>query len=157
MTTDQTILDIAIRDLPPFEVERRILELIATRLLIVAPYGWQRLELRYTKIGDNDFGGCDGWVHTINASLPIPWKTPAEVSDLFEDLKYHMAHPQRGTWLEVEYNQTFPSQHSIKYLRGAEELEGVEGVDIRRELDVYPRSDEFVPDWMRKFVHSPNS
>ncbi|MFD4433831.1 hypothetical protein [Nocardia sp. NPDC058497] len=150
MSTDRTILEQAIRDVPPFEVQSRILDLIASRLLIVAPYGWQRLELRYTKIGDNDFDGCDVWVHFIDASLPIPWKAPTEVADLFEDLKHYMAHPQRGTWLEVEFTHSFPNRHSSKYLRGADELEGVEATDIRRELEIYPRSAQFVPDWMSK-------
>ncbi|MFE3545210.1 hypothetical protein ACFXK0_19800 [Nocardia sp. NPDC059177] len=154
MSTDPKILHQVIRDVPPFEVQSRILELIATRLLVVAPYGWQRLELRYTKIGDNDFDGCDVRVHFIRPSIPIPWKAPPEVADLFEDLKALMAHPHRGTWLEVEYTQDFPSNHSIKYLRGAEELEGVAGVDIRRELEIYPRSSEFVPDWMANLVKS---
>ncbi|WP_043659115.1 hypothetical protein [Nocardia thailandica] len=154
MSTDRIILEHAIRDVPPFEVQARILELIATRLLVVAPYGWQRLELRYTKIGENDFEGCDVWVHLVSGSLPIPWKATDEVADLFDDLKHYMAHPQRGTWLEVEYTQHFPNQHSIRYLRGAEELEGVAAEDIVRELEIYPRSDEFVPEWMTKLRDS---
>ncbi|WP_051026791.1 hypothetical protein [Nocardia higoensis] len=131
------------------EAQGQILELIATRILAVGPPCWQELRLRYSKIGDNDYGGCRGFLFYHGATLPYTWNAPDEISQLFAYLKHAMSHPDRGTWLSVDYTLTFPSHYSVGYVRGTEPLEPpAAAADLRREFELYPRTPEYTPEWM---------
>ncbi|MEV0706702.1 hypothetical protein [Nocardia aurea] len=138
--------------------ESDVLDRIVARLLMVAPFCWDHLILHYQRVGENDFGGCSGFAYLVNADIPYPWMPTSDVSELFEYLKRMMARPERGAWLEVKFTMSFEDEYSIEYNRGAQELQlSPDASDIRRELELFPRTQGHIPGWMRTILDGDDS
>lgn len=138
-----------------FELQAEVLGRIAARILMIAPWCWNQVVVGYTKIGDNDYGGCEGKAYILgHAPVPYPWGMAKDLSDLFAYLKQVMAHPEKGTWLDVEYTITFPDRYSVEYSYGKDDaFEPLpDPSDLRRELQLYPRASKYIPEWFRKAV-----
>ncbi|WP_405178885.1 hypothetical protein OG225_33675 [Nocardia sp. NBC_01377] len=153
MTGPDKAIDRIITPVSGFVSESDVLDRIVARLLVVGPFCWEHLILHYQRVGENDFGGCSGFAYLVNADVPYPWVPSTDVSELFEYLRQMMARPERGTWLEVKFTMSFADEYSIEYNRGAQELQlAPDANDIRRELELFPRTQKHIPGWMQAIL-----
>ncbi|MEO6089687.1 MAG: hypothetical protein ABIQ18_41930 [Umezawaea sp.] len=131
------------------EAQSEILSAITERLLFELPAGWNHLQLDYAAVGD--YVVSVGLVRMENGAM-FGWTPPEDVTENFEVLRSGMARPGRGAWLHATYWLDYPDSYSVDYDRV--HLPRFEvppsGENVARELELFPRGDEFVPDWMRE-------
>ncbi|MFF2085336.1 hypothetical protein ACFVVM_16285 [Nocardia sp. NPDC058176] len=139
------------------EEQGALLSAITDRLEVVAPPGWNRLDLKYMTIGDNDFGGSSAVVFNKREQVIGIWKPPSDVDDMFAQLRAGMARPERGAWIKAEYFLYYPDYYSIEYFRDipssnfhSEHLPSPS--DCARELELFPRAAEHIPSWMQELL-----
>ncbi|MGW4244226.1 hypothetical protein [Nocardia sp. NPDC004722] len=125
--------------------------MITARVQATLPVGWQRLQLEYASIGNKS--DCVGLVHMTNGGFG-GWYPPDDVAVTFARLRDGMSRPDTGTWLHATYRLTYPGFFDIEYHKdGLPEFENPPSVeDCRQELRQYPRSEEYIPSWMREIL-----
>lgn len=130
-----------------------LLAAVTDRLEVVAPPGWNRMNIQYVAIGDNDWGGSSAVVFSKAERVISIWKPPTDIDALFSALREGMARPGRGTWLKLEYTLHYPDYYSVEYARNIELSEFYSdnlpsAEDCMRELQRFPRNSENIPKWM---------
>ncbi|MFE6920292.1 hypothetical protein ACFVAV_04515 [Nocardia sp. NPDC057663] len=138
------------------EEHTEILSRITTRMQAVAPAGWNRIDIVYGAIGDNDFGGCSALVFNSRGGVIfLGWLPPEDVTADFAALRAAMAAPVRGAWLQAKYFLKYPDSYSIEYFRNPRAPKRLpSALDCVRELELFPRSADNVPDWMQQIIDS---
>ncbi|WP_158847774.1 hypothetical protein [Saccharothrix deserti] len=128
-----------------------LLQQITQRLVLDLPAGWNHLQIEHKALGDHVEAG--GLLRMANGGM-FGWDLPDEVVDLFSRLRAGMARPERGTWLLATYWLDYPDSYSIEYNRQDEPRFRTPPPPQAhaRELEIFPRTDEHVPDWLRAAV-----
>ncbi|MEU5694087.1 hypothetical protein [Actinosynnema sp. NPDC020468] len=131
------------------EAQAALLGEITDRLAFVLPAGWNRLQVDYAAVGDRI--SCVGLLFTERGEV-ADWPPPAEIADRFTALRAGMAAPGFGAWLQATYWIDYPDYYSIDYDRSARPpfYEPATAEDVARELELFPRDPEHVPQWMRE-------
>ncbi|NGY65456.1 hypothetical protein G7043_41845 [Lentzea sp. NEAU-D13] len=124
-----------------------LLQLITGRLVLALPAGWKHLQVDYKAIGDHVEAG--GLLRMTDGGM-WGWDLPDEVPGLFARLRAGMARPERGTWLHATYWLDYPDNYAIEYNRQDQPrfLNPPPPPAHARELELFPRTDEHVPDWL---------
>ncbi|RDI46160.1 hypothetical protein [Nocardia mexicana] len=135
------------------EAQSEILSAITARLQMVLPAGWRHLQIDYTAVGDTVISG--GLLRMENGGM-VGVALPEDVDERFGALRAGMANPETGAWLHATYRLDYPDAATVEYDRQQMPLwdDAPSGADCTRELELYPRAAEFVPEWMRERLTS---
>ncbi|MFE3956881.1 hypothetical protein ACFXPS_22165 [Nocardia sp. NPDC059091] len=133
------------------EAQTELLTQITAQIQLALPAGWSRLQAGYDAVGD--YTACSALVWMQNGAL-FGTALPDSVVQGFANLRAGMARPETGTWLHATYWLNDPDRFSIEYDRqGIPQFEvPATAKDCARELELYPRSDENIPGWMRELL-----
>jgi Tuberculosis necrotizing toxin len=125
---------------------------IGLAMLRVAPTDWEQLTVDYRAVGR--YAESTGQV-TYGDGSTEPWTMPDDLKGLFTRLRGGMYREGRGTWFNARYRLDHPSSYNLEYDR--EEP----GWDLPPppqaypdDMRLFPRSDENVPEWLRRRLAS---
>ncbi|WP_410660875.1 hypothetical protein [Amycolatopsis sp. lyj-112] len=113
-----------------------------------APAGWRRIVLRV-------------WASVVVQQVELtvvladgssPATQPPEVTDLISELRMAMYLPARGTWLSAwfELRAGEPPEAGFNLDQDPAWFPELPPIAFARDLDVFPRSDEHIPVWLRQ-------
>lgn len=135
---------------PPTSEQRHdeLLQHIGGMLLDAAPEGFRRIDLlvRMTVA-----------VQDLALRVYLPDGSTAEVSPpeglnlAFQEMRQVLYQPGRGTWFSARCVVNAPVRIDITYNFDHDPLftPPVPAADFARDLQVFPRDEAFVPDWLR--------
>jgi hypothetical protein len=131
------------------EAQGEVLSAITERLVFELPAGWNHLQLIYASVGD--YAAFSGLLRMETGGL-YGWVPPDDVRERFVGLRTGMARPERGAWLQATYTLDYPDHYSVRYNRDdlPDFVTPPPAEAYRRELELFPRTDEHIPDWMRE-------
>ncbi|GAA2659222.1 MULTISPECIES: hypothetical protein [Actinosynnema] len=132
------------------EQQDEVLAAITERLVFELPAGWNYIQVVYAAVGEDV--SFSGLLRMVNGAM-YGWQPPDDVRESFAALRQGMAHPERGTWFDAIYRLEYPDRYSIFYNRTTAPPNFVEFPSPeahRRELELFPRSEEHIPDWLRE-------
>lgn len=132
-------------------MHEELMQRIGNLLLDVEPPGFRRMDVlvRMTVV-----------THELRLTVYLADGTTAEVpppdglAEAFTDLRRAFALPGRGTWFSVRCVVNAPSRIDMNYNLDHEPTWTVPATDTdyARDLAVFPRDDEHVPDWLRERI-----
>ena len=133
------------------EAQTELLTEITAQLVLALAPGWSRIQADYDAAGD--YTMCSALVWTLNGGV-YGTSLPESAERGFATLRAGMARPGTGTWLHATYWLNYPDQFSVDYDRQGKPGFRVPPTakDYARELELYPRSAENIPDWMREVL-----
>ncbi|HEY7595081.1 MAG TPA: hypothetical protein VH969_18155 [Actinophytocola sp.] len=141
MTEPQPVMDQAEQD--------QLTRQVGRALLAVAGQGWRHVRAEYRSAGrhievDVYVTGPDGVTRTV--------RPPMEVVDGLGKLRQGMYRPGRGTWLSALYQLDPPSSFNAEFEPDVEPRwrRVPPPIGFADELRFFPRSEEHIPDWLRR-------
>lgn len=131
------------------EDQNAILGSVTTLLVHRLPGDWSQLFL--------DFRAMGTYIETPVSVLNIfgqslDWQLPEEALPFFLELREGMYREGVGTWFSARYHLAHPNVYSIKY-NWTDEPQWTHRPDerfYREELELHPRTDSEIPDWLRE-------
>ncbi|WNV90763.1 hypothetical protein [Umezawaea sp. Da 62-37] len=132
----------------PDDREEELMQRIGAVLLEVAPEGWRRIDLLVK---------LNAKVHDFELAVYLEDGGTAEViphegiTKLFAELRRLGYAPGRGTWFAARLTLDAPGRLDISYNMDHDPLwePPIPAEFWARDLEVFPRDDAFVPDWLR--------
>ncbi|EIE98497.1 hypothetical protein [Saccharomonospora glauca] len=129
------------------EGQRELLDELASVLLDSAPDDWALIVLEYMcvgrhvelRVGVKDSNG-----------QPIGWEPPRDVDGIFWKLRVGMYREGDGAWLSTFFRMRRPRTYEVFYNWNNEPPWNAEAESFAKELELFPRSAERIPDWFRK-------
>lgn len=128
--------------------QAKVTRAIGRALLKAAPEGWTSVRAEYRAAGrhievDVLVAGPDGGV--------APVRPPQEVVEGLGALRAGMYQPGRGTWISATYSLEPPSSYSVDFDLDNEPRwrRLPPPIGFQDELRFFPRTDEFIPPWLR--------
>lgn len=132
----------------------QLLQQAGAALIAAAPPGWRRIDLiaRIAE-GVQDFG-LSVIMSDLSHAQVAP---PAAAAQALVELRRLTYDPARGAWFSVRYLLNAPSEFRIFYNYDHDpRWDPPAGADVlRRDLAVFPRPPERVPDWLRRLLGQP--
>jgi hypothetical protein len=126
-----------------------LLKGVADELKFALPAGWDYVQLQYRAVGGYEESGAV--VHSLTGTV-YPWTPPEQVLDLLRRHRSASASEDRGTWVSLKYEMSFPE--SVKAQFNTTEDPGFQhpppAAEYAEELRRYPRSERHTPDWLRQ-------
>lgn len=123
---------------------------IGLTLMRAAPEGWHHVTAEYRATGRyfelsaevrSEDGAVRGWV------------PPQDVATLFARLRAGMHREGRGSWSNARYQLDQPSSYNLDFDRAEPKWQNPPPQQAYLdEMRFFPRSDENVPDWLRKWL-----
>ncbi|MGW4111949.1 TNT domain-containing protein [Actinosynnema sp. NPDC004786] len=138
---------------PQLDVEDQnaILGSVTTLLVQRLPGDWEQLSVDFRMVGrylETEVSGLTMWGSSFD------WELPPEALPFFVRLRDGMARPGRGTWFTMKFRLVHPDTYSAEFDRDGEpdwtQPPGPE--HLAEDLELYPRDDDAVPDWLRPGV-----
>ncbi|GAA2659246.1 MULTISPECIES: hypothetical protein [Actinosynnema] len=128
------------------EEQERVLAAITERLAFELPAGWNHLQVVYGAVGE--YTAFSGLLRMETGGL-YGWLPPDDVRERFAVLREGMAHPERGAWFQATFWLDYPDRYSVAYRRDTapDFVVPPPGEAYARELELFPRTEEHVPDW----------
>lgn len=143
MTEPQPVMDQAEQD--------RLTRQVGRALLAVAGQGWRHVRAEYRSAGrhievDVYVTGPDGTTRTV--------RPPMGAVEGLGKLRQGMYRPGRGTWLSAVYELDPPSSFNAEFEPDVEPRwrRVPPPIGFADELRFFPRSDEHIPEWLRRRV-----
>ncbi|MFD3685007.1 hypothetical protein ACFWTE_09355 [Nocardiopsis sp. NPDC058631] len=133
--------------------QQEMLQEVGADLLGGAPEGWVRLEYEYSSVARY---ATDGLTAEYSDGTSEMVKCPVSVLLKLAKLRAGMYQEDKGTWFSIKYTIERPSRYSVDFnydeypnftFRPSPE-------DFVDDLETFPRSDEFVPDWLREQIEA---
>ena len=128
-----------------------LMQRIGNLLLDVAPPDFRRIDVLVkmtVAVQDTELA-----VYLQDGSTPevLP---PAGLNAAFAELRQLLYRPDRGTWFSARCVVNAPSRIDINYNLDHDPLflPPVPVADFARDLQTFPRHDDFVPSWLRERV-----
>ncbi|WP_149263093.1 hypothetical protein [Actinomadura sp. K4S16] len=142
----------------PYDAERHalLLDRMKQALTEVAPAGWKRIDLKIRML----VGVCDVQLTVVrkNGGRPLVEPMP-ELVEMAAEIRSLMYRPGQGTWFGMRFMMDPPDAFWVSYNRAFDPLwdPPLSAAEWRRDLDVFPRADAHVPEWLgaRLGTHGP--
>ncbi len=118
-----------------------------TRMIHSLPPEWDQLFIDFRSVGE--YVEMPARVITVLGGA-IQWEPPGDTAPFLVKLRDAMYKPDEGVWTSLRYHLVHPDRYSIQYNWDREpDWDHVPPARFfEQELDRYPRSDEFMPDWL---------
>lgn len=123
---------------------------IGLTLMRAAPEGWHHVTAEYRATGR--YFELSAEVRSEDGSVR-GWVPPQEVATLFARLRAGMHREGRGSWSNARYQLDQPSSYNLDFDRAEPKWQTPPPQQAYfDEMRFFPRSDENVPDWLRKWL-----
>ena len=125
---------------------------IGLTLMRAAPEGWQHVVADYRATGR--YFELSAEVRTADGSAQ-GWPPPQEVAALFSRLRAGMHREGRGSWSNARYQLDQPASYNLDFDRTEPKWQTPPPPQAYvDEMRFFPRADENVPEWLRKWLPS---
>ncbi|MET1076200.1 MAG: hypothetical protein ABWY11_26385, partial [Umezawaea sp.] len=125
---------------------------IGLTLMRAAPEGWQHVIADYRATGR--YFELSAEVRTADGSVQ-GWAPPQEVPALFARLRAGMHREGRGSWSNARYQLDHPASYNLDFDRTEPKWQTPPPPQAYvDEMRFFPRADENIPDWLRKWLPS---
>jgi len=133
--------------------QQEILQEVGADLLGDAPEGWVRLEYEYFSVDSYSAASLRAEYSDGRSEMV---RCPISVLDNPDKLRAGMYQEDKGTWFSIKYTIVRPSKYSVDFnydeypdftFRPAPE-------GFVDDLEIVPRSEEFIPDWLREQIEA---
>jgi hypothetical protein len=126
---------------------------IGLTLMRAAPEGWRQVSAEYRATGR--YFELAAEVHTADGSVH-GWAPPQDVATLFARLRAGMHREGRGSWSNARYQLDHPSSYNLDFDRAEPQWQTPPPQQAYfDEMRFFPRSEENVPDWLRRRLGQP--
>lgn len=131
----------------PIGAQEQILSKIKNVLLHVLPPGWDYAQVKHSALGD--YAETAAIVQVVAGPI-VPWEPPAQIGELFGELRAASAAPGTGTWLTgvVEINHPESYQFRFNATKQPEFRGDPPETASADELRRFPRDEDKIPDWL---------
>nr|WP_199441853.1 TNT domain-containing protein [Umezawaea beigongshangensis] len=121
---------------------------IGLTLMRAAPEGWRQVSAEYRATGR--YFELAAEVHAADGSVH-GWAPPQDVATLFARLRAGMHREGRGSWSNARYQLDHPSSYNLDFDRAEPQWQTPPPQQAYfDEMRFFPRSEENVPDWLRR-------
>lgn len=151
-----TAPDVPPQEPRPYDEERhaRLLDRMGQILAAASPAGWKRIDAKFLMLA----GACEIHLTVVQKNGARPWVEP--VPDLVAtaaDIRSIMYRPDRGTWFGMRFMMDPPDAYWVAYNRTFDPLwdPPPPAGEWRRDLAVFPRAENAVPEWLRARLAPP--
>ncbi|MER5268230.1 glycohydrolase toxin TNT-related protein [Actinosynnema sp. NPDC002837] len=121
---------------------------IGLTLMRAAPEEWRHVTAEYRATGR--YFELAAEVRTVDGALRA-WSPPQEVAGLFSRLRAGMYRDGRGSWSNARYQLDHPSSYNLDFDRAEPSWTTPPPPQAYLdEMRFFPRTDENVPDWLRR-------
>ncbi|PRY43691.1 TNT domain-containing protein [Umezawaea tangerina] len=125
---------------------------IGLTLMRAAPEGWQHVVADYRATGR--YFELSAEVRMADGSAQ-GWAPPQEVPALFARLRAGMHREGRGSWSNARYQLDHPASYNLDFDRTEPKWQTPPPPQAYvDEMRFFPRADENIPDWLRKWLPS---
>ncbi|ANZ37712.1 hypothetical protein BBK82_18275 [Lentzea guizhouensis] len=126
---------------------------IGLTLMRAAPEDWRRVVAEYRATGR--YFELAAELHIADGSSHA-WAPPREVAQLFARLRAGMHREGRGSWSNARYQLDHPSSYNLDFDRAEPKWQTPPPQQAYfDEMRFFPRTDENVPDWLRRRLNPP--
>jgi hypothetical protein len=126
---------------------------IGLTLMRAAPEGWHHVTAEYRATGR--YFELSAEVRSEDGSAR-GWAPPQDVATLFARLRAGMHREGRGSWSNARYQLDQPSSYNLDFDRAEPKWQTPPPQQAYYdEMRFFPRSEENVPDWLRKWLQPP--
>jgi hypothetical protein len=130
------------------EDQNSLLGSVTTLLIHRLPGDWSQVFLDFRALGTS----VETPVSVLNIfGQSVDWRLPDDALPFFLELRAGMYREGQGTWFSARYHLAHPSTYSIEYNWTDEPTwtHRPPAEQFQRELELFPRAESEVPDWLR--------